>query len=366
MDEQGKLSRRALFYGVAGGTLGVGLGASLCAFLRKPSLEEVLDLTTEPVDPKTAGRFVWNPAYEALWTEDFLVKQYRETVGHPTVVEKFRRLHERLKREGGLTERDFSGVVAMSMKDYGRVHTEEYLTRVADLGEDTTFNSSLLEETPIFKGTVQLQGAFVNGTYTAAQIALAQGIAMNLGGGLHHAMPSSEEGFCIFSDISIAIKRLHAEQKIEKAMIIDCDVHHGNGNAVALRGTTTYIADFYQENTYPSRKEKVQLPIALDTTKVKVDDDVYLHLLQRTIDAVAEQKPDVVFYLAGADPFEEDMLGDFQLSKQGLEARDRFIIENVRKMGIPVVVTLAGGYARNPDDLVDIHYNTAKVVKEQI
>lgn len=361
-------SRRSFLRGAVG-TAGIGILGALGfrAYSQKtgPPLDELLEGATAAVDPRTAGIFVWDAAYAAPWTAQPLIQLYRLFSDHPSLVEKFRKLHNKLRQDGNLAEEDFSSVVTLSRSDYGKVHTKDYLDKLRNSANDPLYISGLLNtETPITLEILQLQGAFVNGTYTAAQIALAQGIAMNLGGGLHHAMPDREQGFCIFNDIGIAVKRLLGENSIRKAMLIDCDVHHGNGNAqLFYENPAVAIADFYQENNYPHKKIPVTLPLVFSTEKEWVDDEFYLAQLPRILEEVAKQQPDIIFYLAGADPYREDRLGGFSLTKEGLAARDAYIMTELRQMNISVAVLLAGGYAQNPDDLIDIHYNTAMIVK---
>ena len=275
-------------------------------------------------------------------------------------------MYERLHSEANLSDESFSDVFALNIDDFTRVHTYSYINKVVEQGSDPFYLGLLrATETPLIHETVELQAAFTSGTYTAGVLALENGIAMNLAGGLHHAMPNREEGFCIFNDTAIAIRKLQAERKIETAMIIDGDVHQGNGNAtVFLNDSSVTIADVNQNDAYPSHKVLVTYNFPFDSSE-NVTDEKYLPYLAPILNVVEITRPDIVFYLAGADPYKEDMLGDFQLTKEGLKTRDETIIFGVRKLEIPLVVLPAGGYSRNPKDIVDIHYNTALIVALQ-
>jgi acetoin utilization deacetylase AcuC-like enzyme len=376
----GKISRRRFL----GGSLSVGGVVVLAETARRlhmsygPELDEILGLETNVFDPATSGRFVWNAVYNVSWVDDSRVHLYRELTGHPTLIEKYRAMHQLMMTRGRITETDFANILPIPTDALLLVHDKEYLAELRRKANDPTwiagtvkpssYSFVTLTETPITKGTLQLQGAFVNGTYTAARIALEQGVAMNCGGGLHHAKPGSEEGFCIFNDVAVAAKLLQKEGYTPKIMIVDADVHHGNGNAkIFTQDENVVIADIYQkDNYYPLDRIKVECAVPLLGKREYVDDERYLGVLSRVLDAVATHKPDLVFYLAGADPYEGDMLGDLMLTKAGLKERDSRIINGIRSLNIPVAVTLAGGYAENPNDLVEIHYNTAMVVKEAV
>lgn len=368
-NRKSSLSRRQVLLGGVCSSLLFGFQTAH-AQKRRPTLEQLITVESEEIDFATTGNgnFVWHPAYAVPWIKHPVVRGYRFVSGHPFIIEKYKAVYEKLRVEGNCSHEDFSGVEGVTKEDFSLVHTRTYLEKIKErAGKSLLAEFSVGSETPITEGTVQLQGAFVAGTYTAARIALEQGIAMNLGGGLHHAFPDHEEGFCIFNDVGIAVKRLQKEGYIRKAMIVDCDLHHGNGNAtVFLNDVDVAIADIYQANNYPSRKIPVTLPIALDTRLKIVDDAWYLEQLPKVLDEVAKQQPDVVFYLAGADPFKDDRLGGFLLTKEGLQERDRRIINSIRSLAIPVIVLTAGGYSHNPQDVVDIHYNTAMVVKERV
>jgi len=195
------------------------------------------------------------------------------------------------------------------------------------------------------------------GSIAAAQCALRDGFGANLGGGFHHAYPDHGEGFCAVQDVAVAIRRWQADGAIRKAIVVDTDVHHGNGTAAIFRNDpSVFTISIHQLNNYPGHKP----PSSIDLNMAdRVDDEEYLGALlpavQKSLD---EFRPEILFYVGGADPFSEDQLGGLSLTKKGLMERDRRVFEEARGRGIPVVTTLAGGYARRVEDTVRIHVNT--------
>ena len=186
---------------------------------------------------------------------------------------------------------------------------------------------------------------------------------MNLSGGFHHAFSDYEEGFCYLNDVGVAIKKLQKEKKTDKVMIIDCDVHHGNGNAsIFLNDPSVYIIDIYQQDNYPNRKIPVDAAISLKSSE-GIDDEMYLSKLGQVLESSIDIfKPDLIFYLAGADPYYDDKLGKFKMTKEGLARRDNKVIKAVSERGISLTVVLAGGYSRRLEDVVDIQYNCATLL----
>ncbi|HET7101870.1 MAG TPA: histone deacetylase, partial [Terriglobia bacterium] len=201
------------------------------------------------------------------------------------------------------------------------------------------------------------------GSILAGRLALEEGVSANIGGGYHHAFRGHGEGFCVLHDVAIAIRRLQKDGLIECAMTVDCDVHQGNGTAAIFGGDkSVYTVSIHQENNYPYPKPPSNLDVNLPNG---VQDAEYLTVLEDSLDkALGDFNPQVIFYLAGADPYREDQLGGLKLTLQGLEHRDRIMFEKARAKNIPVAVTLAGGYARHVADTVRIHCNTIKVTTE--
>jgi acetoin utilization deacetylase AcuC-like enzyme len=200
----------------------------------------------------------------------------------------------------------------------------------------------------------------VGGTTLAAREALTRGFGVNLGGGFHHACPDHAEGFCYLNDIAVAIRTLQHEGRVLRAAIVDCDVHQGNGTARAFRGDdTVFTFSLHQQRNYPTPKEPGDLDVGLDDG---TGDAEYLERLEQALERVWESAPELVIYQAGADPYREDQLGGLALTIEGLAARDLMVLEGGARRGVPVAVTLGGGYARRLDDTVQIHLATCRQV----
>jgi acetoin utilization deacetylase AcuC-like enzyme len=201
------------------------------------------------------------------------------------------------------------------------------------------------------------------GTTLAARLALEDGAGFNIGGGFHHAFPEHGEGFCAINDCAVAIRRLQKAGRIERAMIVDCDVHQGNGTAtIFARDKTVFTLSIHQLHNYPATKPASDIDLNLAD---EVGDDEYLERLRNAyVPALSEFQPQLVVYLAGADPYYRDQLGGLALSLEGLKARDRLVMAAALMQKVPVGITLAGGYAVDLEDTITIHVNTAKAVKE--
>ena len=207
--------------------------------------------------------------------------------------------------------------------------------------------------------TPDLADAFrlmVGGTSQAAAASLEDGAAAHLGGGLHHAFANHGEGFCPFNDVAVAIRRLQRDGQIRRAAVVDCDVHHGNGTAMIFeRDPGVFTFSIHQQHNYPMFKPRSDLDVGLEDGAA---DDRYLSALAGALPRVMESGPDLILYLAGADPFGGDRLGGLAVSKKGLLERDAQVIAAARLGGIPLVTVLAGGYAVDVRDTVDIHAGT--------
>jgi acetoin utilization deacetylase AcuC-like enzyme len=199
------------------------------------------------------------------------------------------------------------------------------------------------------------------GTVAAARRALARGVGMNLGGGTHHAGYDFARGYCLFNDVAVALARVRADGGARRALVVDCDVHQGDGTAQALApDPEAFTLSLHGARNYPFQRIASDLDVDLPTG---TGDREYLQVLDEALDsALPLARPDIAFYLAGADPFEGDRLGRLALTKAGLRARDELVVERLRVVGAAVVVVLAGGYARDVDDTVDINAATAAVV----
>jgi acetoin utilization deacetylase AcuC-like enzyme len=185
---------------------------------------------------------------------------------------------------------------------------------------------------------------------------------VHLGGGFHHAFPDHGEGFCLIHDVAVAIRVLRREGRIERALVLDCDVHHGNGTAAIFADEPeVFTFSIHQERNYPGWKPPSDLDLGLDDG---TGDEAYLTLLEHHVPRILERhRPDLAFYLAGADPYREDQLGGLGLTLEGLRRRDEFVLRRLAEARVPVAIALAGGYARRGDDTVEIHANTVRVAR---
>ena len=196
------------------------------------------------------------------------------------------------------------------------------------------------------------------GTLLAARNALRERLGFNIGGGFHHAFPGHGEGFCAIHDVAVAIRALQHEKLIERAMVVDCDVHHGNGTAAIFAGDNSVLTmSLHQWNNYPSEKPASTIDVHL---RDGLGDEEYLERLRGALDLAMGFAPHLIVYVAGADPYREDQLGGLKLTMEGLKQRDRLVFETALQKGVPLAVTLAGGYARDTADTVTIHCNTVK------
>jgi len=295
--------------------------------------------------------FVYSKFYEKF---DFL--------GHIFPAVKFRMVKERLEREGILTDEEYVEPQEPSYEDLLIVHEKEYLD---DLYALRWSRRTISSELPLTKEIVKGFFIMADGTYRASLLALENGGAYHIGGGFHHAYPDHAEGFCYINDIAYAVMRLKKEKKIKKAAIVDCDVHQGNGTAYIFRGDhDVFTFSIHQEFIYPVPKERSSWDIGLQDG---IGDDEYLAILEEAVCKIYEEhKPEIVIYQAGADPYVGDQLGGLALSIDGLKRRDITVILEARKRGIPIAVTLGGGYANEIGDVVEIHTNTAKVLLRAI
>lgn len=286
---------------------------------------------------------VWDPSYEI------------DIGAHVFVTAKYRLTRERLLAQGTVSEEHFVRPVPATREQLARVHTERYLAKV----ESGAFSvSELLRlEVPYSVAGRDAMILMCGGTLLAARLALEHGKAAHLGGGFHHAFADHGEGFCLLNDVAVAVRALEREGRIRRAAVVDLDVHHGNGTAaIFAEDPAVFTFSVHQENNYPADKPPSDLDIGLaDGT----GDEEYLARLAESLPRVLDgHRPELVVYLAGADPYRHDQLGGLALTLEGLRARDRMVIEGARARGAALAVVLAGGYARWPEDTVRIHAAT--------
>ncbi len=275
---------------------------------------------------------------------------------------KYRLLKEKLMKEGYLSEDEIVEPEPASWEELLLVHTPEYLD---DLKNLRWTHRTIRSELPLTQEIIDFFRLASGGTYLASSLALENGAAFHNGGGFHHAYEDHAEGFCYINDIAFAIRKLQREGKIKRAAVIDCDVHQGNGTAHIFRNDPdVFTFSIHQEMNYPMPKEKSDWDIGLPD---RTSDQVYNTLLEEAVIKIyQEHSPELVIYVAGADPYYDDLLGGLSLTKEGLKERDEIVIGEARRRDIPIAVVLAGGYARRAEDLVDIHFNTAVVLRKAL
>ncbi|HUZ45256.1 MAG TPA: histone deacetylase [Terriglobia bacterium] len=284
--------------------------------------------------------------------------QYDLNLGnHVFPTTKYRLTKEKLLAEHVIEPADIVEPSPASDADVALVHDVSYIWKLKNA--KLSYSEILRMEVPYSPELVRAIWLSAGGSILAGRQALEGGVGVNIGGGFHHAFPDHGEGFCVLHDVAIAIRRLQQDKAVERAMTVDCDVHQGNGTAAIFGGDpTVFTLSIHQENNYPYPKPHSTLDVNLPNG---VQDTEYLTILEESLDAALSQfDPQVIFYLAGADPYQEDQLGGLKLTLHGLEHRDKLVFEKARAKKIPVAVTLAGGYARHVNDTVLIHSNTIR------
>jgi acetoin utilization deacetylase AcuC-like enzyme len=276
--------------------------------------------------------------------------------GHRFPMAKYSALRARLLRDGIVSATDLHEAPRAAWEDIRLVHTLAYVTAV----EQGTLPREVERRIgfPWSPEMVERARRSVGATIGAARAALHDGIAANLAGGTHHAFADRGEGFCVFNDVAVAARVLQRDHAIARIAVVDCDVHQGNGTAAIFRGdTSVFTLSVHGAKNYPFLKELSDLDVELaDST----GDEPYLAQLAHSLDVVLDYDPQVVFYLAGADPYEGDRLGRLKLTIAGLEQRDRHVLTRLHAAGIPVVITMSGGYAPDVEAIVTIHANTIR------
>ncbi|CAN5519390.1 histone deacetylase [soil metagenome] len=280
--------------------------------------------------------------------------------GHVFPIRKFELVRDVLLKEGTLTQDEIIEPKPALVEDLLLVHTEDYITRLVS-GELTAKEVRKLG-LPWSKSLVRRSFHAISGTINAARQALTNNISSNLAGGTHHAYPDRGEGFCVLNDVAVAIRVLQREKLAERFLIIDCDVHQGNGTAFIFQNSPeVFTFSMHGAKNYPLFKEKSSLDIELaDGTS----DKEFLETLSEALPRIFTHNPDVIFYLGGADPFEKDKLGRLNLSIEGLKKRDEIVLQFAREHHTPIVTTMSGGYALDINDTVEIHANTIRAVKK--
>ena len=278
---------------------------------------------------------------------------------HVFPVRKYRMIYEKLLLLGARKEH-FLLPRPASENDLLLVHSPKYLKKLA-AGTLSKDELAILE-LPYSAGLHKFALLQVGGTILAVETALATGLSVHIGGGFHHAFPEHGEGFCVLNDLAVAVEKILKEGKAVRAMIVDCDLHQGNGTAVIFAGRKDVLTfSIHQMDIYPAEKPESTVDVGLWAGN---GDEAYLRELRARIPRLYDEfSPGLVIYLAGADPYEGDQLGGLKLTKDGLQERDRVVIEGARERGIPLAVVLGGGYASDIEDTVAVHLNTIRVAQ---
>lgn len=280
--------------------------------------------------------------------------------GHVFPIRKFELVRDLLLAEGTLTADEIAEPEPAAAEDLLLVHTEDYITRLMCGG--LTAKEIRKLGLPWSESLVRRSFHAISGTINAARDCLETGIGSNLAGGTHHAYPDRGEGFCVLNDIAVAIRVLQREGLARRFLIVDLDVHQGDGTAFIFGDDpNVFTFSMHGAKNYPLFKQASSLDIELaDNT----GDEEYLDTLDHALSRVIVHDPDVIFYLAGADPYEKDKLGRLGLTIEGLRRRDEMVLSFARDRGVPIVTTMSGGYAADIDDTVEIHANTIRAVKK--
>jgi len=280
--------------------------------------------------------------------------------GHRFPEPKYSRLHRRV------AESSFPGVELLpstpaTEAQIGLVHVPDYVHRVihGELTEKETRRIGF----PWSPEMVLRTHAAVGGSIDASRAALQDGLAVHLAGGTHHAYPEHGEGYCVFNDVAVATRVMQQEGRVGRVVIIDLDVHQGNGTAAIFAGdASVFTFSVHGQKNFPFHKEQSDLDIALPDGS---GDEAFLAAVYEGVpQAIQRAQADLALYIAGADPFQDDRLGRLGMTKAGLAERDRFVFVECRRAGLPVAVTMGGGYARNIQDAVDIHAETVRLAAE--
>ena len=327
--------------------------------------------------------------FKLIYSDDYFLP-----IGaHVFPAEKYRRVHDQLIKAALAEPSDFITPQPASDQDILLVHKPDYVHKLKT--GTLSAREELEMEIPYSPELVRAFWLAAGGSILAAQHALEDRVAFNIGGGFHHAFPDHGEGFCMIHDVAVAIRRLQRDEKIRTAMTVDCDVHHGNGTAAIFAGTRTpseplpstsastagsapgtsrtgkmrqahagevFTISLHQHNNYPAWKPHSSIDVDLPDG---IGDDDYLAWLDNALSSGLRQfKPDLICYIAGADPYREDQLGGLALTLEGLKRRDELVFRVAKARNIPVMVTYAGGYARHVEDTVTIHCNTVAAARE--
>lgn len=281
--------------------------------------------------------------------------------GHRFPMEKYDLLPAQLLHEGTVSKKDFFHPEPLTEQQITNTHTIEYWNKL----KTGTLNKKEVRALgfPFHNSLVNRGRHIANGTLKCAEYAFQDGVSLNIAGGTHHAFTDRGEGFCMFNDFAIASTELLLTKKVAQIMIVDLDVHQGNGTAKIFENDPrVFTFSMHGEHNYPLKKEKSDFDLGV---KDGISDNDYLRKLYDTLPGLIEQvKPEIIFYLSGVDILESDKLGRLAVSREGCKKRDQFVFETCKNKGIPVTVSMGGGYSHKIADIIEAHSNTFRVAKE--
>jgi acetoin utilization deacetylase AcuC-like enzyme len=281
--------------------------------------------------------------------------------GHRFPMQKYGLLRQAVQAAGLVPDGDLRAAPPATDEEILRAHDRDYLERL--MAGQLTAKEIRRIGLPWSPELVTRARHSVGGTIATCRAALEDGLAVNLAGGTHHAFRDHGQGYCLLNDSVIAARAMQAEGRVRQVLVVDCDVHQGNGTAALARGDASILTfSIHSESNFPLFKEESDLDVALDDG---TGDEEYLAALDAGLaEILGRQDGELAIYLAGADPFEEDRLGHLALTKEGLVRRDRLVLEHCRAVGLAVAVVMAGGYSPRVEDIVDIHLQTVRVAAE--
>ena len=278
---------------------------------------------------------------------------------HVFPIKKFELVRDQLLKEGTVRLSELVEPQPARIEDVLLVHTEDYISRLRN-GTLTTREIRRLG-LPWSKSLVRRSFLAISGTIKAARHSLKNEVASNLAGGTHHAFPDRGEGFCVLNDVAVAIRVLQKENLARRFLIVDCDVHQGNGTAFIFKNDAeVFTFSMHGAKNYPLFKETSTLDVELPD---KTNDAEFLAALNEALPEIFQHEPELVFYLGGADPYKRDKLGRLGLTIEGLRRRDEMVLRFAKEKQVPIVTTMSGGYAHDINDTVEIHCNTIRAVK---
>lgn len=293
--------------------------------------------------------FIYGDEYDLGWAT------------HVFPTDKYRRVYETVLSQGIARESDIAAPRRATTEELLLTHGSAYLQELEMLTRTPNL-AILCFEAPLERATLDAVYFATGGSIIAVTESIKRGeVWVNIGGGFHHAYPEHGEGFCFINDIGVSIRAAQKAGFVENVLVVDCDLHQGNGTAKIFENDeSVFTLSIHQERLYPV-KEKSDIDIGLAN---HAGDEEYLSLLEKGIErALQGREFSLLFYAAGADPFHEDKLGDLELTKEGLKKRDELVLSTADRLGLPVTAVLAGGYAQDTQDVVDIHVELCRQAK---